>query len=390
MMTAHNNNQLSGFSMRHRQNPLIHRVQIGVTLIELLVALGLGILLVAGVGQIFITSRQTQRLEQSLSQVQDTGRYALDIIGSDIRQAGHYGCLTPAYEDQRKKTDDDESPLKIIAKDSDLDEDTLLSQAITAYSRSTTGTFSPSLPTDLTSTAINNARNGSDIIRVFYALPETLTLTADHVKTAPTANLTFNVTGASCPQQNSLMMIANCGSAHMFQITNEPNCSSGTTTVEHTTAGNDTNEINAEYKASESFTMRFVDVVYFVADTGRTGADGQPVFALYRRVNNETAEELLEGVEYLKAELGQLLDSGNIRYIAPGSTGLKDLEIVSARVGVLAKNSESVMGAVDTNSYELPGGTISNNSTIAHSGGRVLRKAFISTFKIRNRNENPN
>ena len=68
----------------------------GFTLIEIMIALLIGAFLIGGVLQIFIGSKQTYRMQQSLSRLQENGRFAMDFLAQDIRMAGYWGCLRPS------------------------------------------------------------------------------------------------------------------------------------------------------------------------------------------------------------------------------------------------------------------------------------------------------
>ena len=68
--------------------------QIGLTLIELMIALSLGLLLIAVVGSIFVGSSQTYRVQENSARIQENGRYALEIIGRSLRQAGADAPMT--------------------------------------------------------------------------------------------------------------------------------------------------------------------------------------------------------------------------------------------------------------------------------------------------------
>lgn len=63
--------------------------QKGLSLIELMIALVLGLFLVAGVIQIFLGTSQTYRLTGDIARVQENARFALDILARDIRMAGY-------------------------------------------------------------------------------------------------------------------------------------------------------------------------------------------------------------------------------------------------------------------------------------------------------------
>lgn len=66
--------------------------QAGMTLVELMIALLIGAFLLGGVLQIFINSKQTYRMQEGLSRLQENGRFAMEFLSSDIRMAGYWGC----------------------------------------------------------------------------------------------------------------------------------------------------------------------------------------------------------------------------------------------------------------------------------------------------------
>lgn len=68
--------------------------QQGMTLVEIMIALVLGIFLIAGVLQIFLGAKQSNRLLDNLSRMQENGRFAMDFISRDIREAGFEICIT--------------------------------------------------------------------------------------------------------------------------------------------------------------------------------------------------------------------------------------------------------------------------------------------------------
>ena len=70
------------------------RRQHGMTLIELMVALAIGAFLMIGAITVFMQSRTTFRITESLSRLQENARFALEAIEPDIRMA-HYWGLTP-------------------------------------------------------------------------------------------------------------------------------------------------------------------------------------------------------------------------------------------------------------------------------------------------------
>lgn len=63
--------------------------QRGISLLEILISLTLGLLLVLGIGTVYLGSNQTYRTQEESARLQEAGRYAIELIGRNIRQAGY-------------------------------------------------------------------------------------------------------------------------------------------------------------------------------------------------------------------------------------------------------------------------------------------------------------
>jgi type IV pilus assembly protein PilW len=66
--------------------------QKGMTLVEIMIALLIGAFLLGGVMQIFLSAKQTYRVQEALSRLQENGRFAMDFVGRDIRMADYRAC----------------------------------------------------------------------------------------------------------------------------------------------------------------------------------------------------------------------------------------------------------------------------------------------------------
>lgn len=64
----------------------------GLSLVELMIALVLGLLVVSGALAIFISNRQTYRATEQLGRVQENSRVAFELMARDIREAGGNPC----------------------------------------------------------------------------------------------------------------------------------------------------------------------------------------------------------------------------------------------------------------------------------------------------------
>jgi len=66
--------------------------QWGVTLIELLIALALGLFITSGILYIYLGSRVSYSTQGAVSNVQETLRFGFEYLSYDIRMAGYMGC----------------------------------------------------------------------------------------------------------------------------------------------------------------------------------------------------------------------------------------------------------------------------------------------------------
>ena len=64
----------------------------GVTLIEMMISLTIGLMIIAGIGYAFLGSRQSFRSQDALSRMQEGARTAFEVMAKDIRMAGFRGC----------------------------------------------------------------------------------------------------------------------------------------------------------------------------------------------------------------------------------------------------------------------------------------------------------
>jgi type IV pilus assembly protein PilW len=64
----------------------------GLSLVELMIAMMLGLLVVGSASAIFISNRQTYRATEGLGRVQENGRMAFEMMARDLREAGGNPC----------------------------------------------------------------------------------------------------------------------------------------------------------------------------------------------------------------------------------------------------------------------------------------------------------
>ena len=75
--------------MTMRQISPLARGQRGISLIEVMISLSIGLVLLGALAYFFIGSQQMNRTHDDLSRMQESGRNAMEILGKAIRQAGY-------------------------------------------------------------------------------------------------------------------------------------------------------------------------------------------------------------------------------------------------------------------------------------------------------------
>lgn len=349
--------------------------QQGLSLVELIIALALSTTLILGIFTVYMDSNQTSRLGTSLARIQESGRIATDVMARDMRMVGFQGCADP-----------DDVTMNVIADNpptSDFFQTTLRGWEVTD------GTWADGTEFDGT-TIESGALVGSDVLAVQRG--ESVEIEIDGKVEPPNANIKVTGPDVGLFSQNDLVLISDCEAADLFRISSKPSSD----TWAHAQNVNSSNFLSQGYTESARI-MRFSASVYFVADTGRDDAQGNDIRALYRATNNLLnsatptfqIDEIVEGVESLQIEYGELLATDNIRYTTADNVG--DMAgVLAVRVGMLISDTDQVRDTGDTADYALPGETIeaatgAGAGAVTHLEDGRLRRSFISTVMLRNR-----
>lgn len=77
--------------MLHFKSPRCHK-ESGFSIVELMVAILIGLIILAGVIQVVVSSKTTFLGQEDMSYIQENARYAVRTMTSDIQNAGFWGC----------------------------------------------------------------------------------------------------------------------------------------------------------------------------------------------------------------------------------------------------------------------------------------------------------
>ena len=89
--------QISTSSRARSGNSIMRRLA-GFSLIELMVAITLGLLLTGGLIQLFTSTKVTFRTNDALARVQENGRFTLEVLKRELREAGTNGFCAAQLE----------------------------------------------------------------------------------------------------------------------------------------------------------------------------------------------------------------------------------------------------------------------------------------------------
>ena len=71
----------------------MQRLQRGLSLIELLIALVLGLAVLVGLSSVYVAAKQSFRFQETTGRLQEDATFGLDSMARDLRMAGSAGCM---------------------------------------------------------------------------------------------------------------------------------------------------------------------------------------------------------------------------------------------------------------------------------------------------------
>lgn len=342
---------------------MTRRREHGLSLVELMVAMVISLILLAGVIQIYIANSQTNRLQEANARVQENGRFAVQFLARDVRGAGYSGCVPTEL-----------LQISIRAKDADDDDVPSTEDSLEGFD-------------DVASGNQWDAVAGTDVVRVTGAMNSSVGLAGNSFQNDANVQTTGNPNNW---EKGDWLFVADCESGDLFEVTNNPKDSTHSGprfTFTHAASGNQSSKLSKVYQ-SDARLMAFEETVYFVAETGRTATDGDAIRALYRETDGGGAEELIEGVSDLQIVYGQDTDdSGDIdEYVTADELSGDDwAQVLAVRMQLLIESTEpNVLD--DPQEYFFDGETVGDDAAEATLiEDRRLRRVFTTTAVIRNR-----
>jgi len=317
----------------------LHRQQ-GVTLVELMIALVIGLLVTVAMLKVYVDASRMYRFNEGLARVQENGRFALEFIRRDARVAGFWGCNSNAKPNPGIKE----------ASDAYIDVD-----------RYITGT--------------EGGDDDADSITFRSATGSGTLVTSDMSGT----DGTITVDSASALATGTAALISDCENGDLFQITGISE-----TALAHAAgaSANISPNLNKAYAAG----ARVYEARETTFSIQEDPSSGVPT--LYREVIGEGAQPLVEGIQNMQILYGEDTDAdadGTAnRYVAFGASGLDIDRIVSVRISVLVRSINDNL-TTEPSPYMYPPWVNPPIPTTPDEDDKYLRKIFTTTVTLRNK-----
>lgn len=365
--------------------------QTGFSLVELLIAMTLGLLLTLGMFSFFSGNQRTAALNGATANMQENVRYALNALSDDIRMAGYQGCA-----------DLNSGSVDIIANippSADL-QSTVISGSVVQDDQTWspqpqlgTGSDAFQPPTSVT------PRAGTHTIAMQYAKNPGSSLNgAQSDGGVPSALGPLVLSRTIDVDVGELALVSNCEAGEIFRVSGMSVNNDGTMSLSHAASHNTRGTFQRIYGMPSTLlqtrVMPFTTRVYFVADSGEDKLDGTPVYALYQQTmpfndDSNPPVMLIEGVENMRILFGIGAANGQLQYVTAVDSVYDPTQIRSVRIGLLMASHSPLLDSSDTKSYMLTDTAIevsgSGSSASTYPDDKRMRLAFNTTVSVRNR-----
>jgi len=342
--------------LNNRTDRILHCCR-GFSLVELMVALVITLILLAGIGQIFLSSKKSFTIQNTLGRQQENGRYASETIVQDLRRAGYFGGNADISE-----VAGSEGPATPAATCATGDNTwgRMLDQRIFGLNHNQA--------TEIGNYACLNDGNGydkGDVLVMRFAAP-------------------WVIGGTTTP------VITNDDRLYIRSSLNDS--FNGGTIFKGKDEADLANDIDNNLGTPPSNTERVSELIarsYYIGPSGRT-CQGVSIPSLYRETLNNNgepeAEEIAYGIDQLQIQYGLDTDGDNSvdSWLNAGDAGLVNLsdwdQVIAARIWLLTRSECPETGYTNSNSYTM-GDLINYQPNDAYR-----RQLYNLTVRLRNLN----
>jgi len=358
--------------------------QSGFTLLEILVALALGVAILTSAIVMQVQHRKGFALTSNKLEMQTNAKFAFEFISQTLRSAGAMGCKNA----------------KTLAGDADsLDNSCVgavclnLTDPTIAYAdfrpgqevlgyQSLGATLSPALSTAFTFVTNGDNNDNSDVLTVSGGYGEVYNLAPDTSIAVTDSGFQLDLTDISQVRliNKHYGMLTSCKGAKIFQVVST-NTEIGTGDIKW--AGQLGTRSESVATGNEREFRRAAVVTYFVGQHPLGDANGVPT--LYQDVDG-VSTRLIEGVEEIQLLYGYSDSASKDRNVANRFDTADNItdwsEVISVRVGLIMRSAQPVFETDQTQSISL---ACANGYTQGTKTDRYARSTYCAEVTLRNR-----
>lgn len=336
---------------------MISSRQRGFSLVELMVALTLSLVLMAGALSVLYSSRLSYSENDRIARLQEAGRTAVELMLRDARPAGYIGCSRPVFGDEFSNG---------LAGGTSLL--TNFTEPLAGFEAGASD-WTPALDTGL----IPSATAGSDVLvlRSTRQGQPVFRTNTPVVNTATALSVDRNL--GTTVAANTPMIISDCQGSAVFMATSFTAVTATTATIAHVAGANASANLARGFDTG-ALVMPVQTIIYYVRDA----SDGSGP-ALWQRVDGAAPVELIGGVENLQVLYGVDSDNDMLANDYRSATTVTNWQqVISVSIALLIRSPETGVER-DNRVYTLLDGTV------GPFNDRRQRSVFTTTVVLRNR-----
>jgi len=375
-----------------------HNVR-GFSLVELLIAMTLGLIIMGGMIAVFSSNKSSSELNTAMANIQENARFAVGALSKDIRMSGFQGCLDSRRGLLEVKSLRSPVPQVGFSTAGEPEHDFSLS-SITGSVIISANEWQPAIAGDFVPPVENPAIPGTHALVVQYGSRDQSELTGPiNVGGVESRNGDIVTTDDLGLVRGDLALIANCDNVDLFTVSGAEPSGTGQL-LKHEAPLNRDGSLNAVYGLPNNIAvtrvMRFISNIYYIGDTGLTNDSGDTIRALYQQsypynVPENPPSEIVQGVENMRLSYG-IRTRNTLQYVTADDPAFNPSQVESVQIGVIMSSWDRIAEQDDENTYVIAGQTIesdknSSDATTHAEDGRY-RLVFNTTVKVRNRREN--
>lgn len=296
------------------------RVQ-GFSLVEVMIAMAIGLIVIAGVTAVLISSSTIYKSASNRARVQENSRFTLGTMQDDIHMAGYMGCFNINMFPSRYTN---------LASGANFISD--YRSVVGGFEANGAG-FAPALNAAIGAVGGRTPLAGSDVLTVRIPTGPSLPLSG----AMPTATAPIPLASVEGLTVGGLAVVSDCAYANVFGVTQIP----ATKMVAHAANRNSSAALTRVFSnASRATVTPIATVSYFVANASNNVPGNH---ALFRQEGSGAAEEVADGVEQMQLEYG--VDTDNPRdnavnqFVTANNIGAGT--VVAVKVSVLLRSGEN-------------------------------------------------